>query len=150
MPTKFTPLPAPGDILWCKFPHHNYPGVPAYKCRPVLVKRVSTQKHTVEVAYGTSQKTDNLYPGEFAVDPSDVGFAISGLDVRTKFDISRTVVLPFDDEWFATAPILNLLNPVPKMGSLHISYSTVLRATVVAIKPVPVLRSVTTSSKKSE
>jgi len=76
----------------------------------------------VQVAYGTSQKTGNLYPGEFVLDPNDKGFADSGLEVRTKFDVGNLVQLPFDDKWFAPSPLLKTGTPAPKMGSLHVSY----------------------------
>ncbi|MCY1366369.1 hypothetical protein D9M69_532620 [compost metagenome] len=74
------------------------------------------------IAYGTSQRTDKLYPGEFVLDPQDDGFHLSGLSVRTKFDLSRTVQVPFDSAWFDPAPGVHIQSPLPKMGTLHPSY----------------------------
>ena len=120
MSTKYTPLPTIGDIVWCHFPQEM--GTPGPKPRPALVIAVSTAHNLVRVAYGTSKKTGSLYPGEFVLDPSDGGFADSGLEVRTKFDVGNLVTLPFDDTWFAPSPLLKIGTPAPKMGSLHISY----------------------------
>lgn len=91
---RFVPLPAPGDIVWCAFP--QLPRVPGPKKRPALVARVSRATHEVAVAYGTTQKTVQRYPTEFVLDPSDFGFAASGLSYRTKFDLAVIVQLPFD------------------------------------------------------
>ncbi|MBS1054940.1 hypothetical protein [Gluconobacter kondonii] len=122
MSTKYAPLPTIGDIVWCHFPQEM--GVPGPKPRPALVRAVSTARNLVQVAYGTSKKTGSLYPGEFVLDPSDGGFADSGLEVRTKFDVGNLVTLPFDDTWFAPSPLLKPGTPAPKMGSLHVSYLT--------------------------
>lgn len=37
MGTDFKPLPEPGDILWCKFPHSEDSGNPGPYPRPGLV-----------------------------------------------------------------------------------------------------------------
>lgn len=83
------------------------------------------------VAYGTSQKTDKIYPGEFVLDPNDAGFPVSGLSYRTKFDLNlnRQATLPFDHEWFDKAPGITGHIPLPKMGVLHPSY---MRAVIAA------------------
>lgn len=120
MSTKYTPLPTIGDIVWCHFPQEM--GVPGPKPRPALVRAVSAAHNLVQVAYGTSKKTGNLYPGEFVLDPRDGGFADSGLEVRTKFDVGNLVTLPFDNTWFAPSPLLKTGTPAPKIGSLHVSY----------------------------
>lgn len=120
MSTKYAPLPTIGDILWCHFPQEM--GIPGPKPRPALVRAVSTKHHYVQVAYGTSKKTDRIYPGEFVLDPSEGGFASSGLEARTKFDVGNLVTLPFDSMWFAPSPLLHIGTPAPKMGSLHVSY----------------------------
>lgn len=119
MPTNFHPLPATGDILWSHFPQSV--GTPGPKPRPVLVVAVSILDHVVEVIYGTSKKTTRIYPSEFVLDPSDIGFKISGLSYRTKFDFRQKVKLPFDSDWFSQAP--NVVNsPLPKLGTLHSCY----------------------------
>lgn len=62
------PTPNPGDIVECRFPHDKIPG-PGPKERPALVTKVEIFKNdggemrvVVEVAYGTSQNTENVYP----------------------------------------------------------------------------------------
>ncbi|MFJ3487189.1 hypothetical protein ACIPL1_27785 [Pseudomonas sp. NPDC090202] len=122
--TPYEPLPEPGDILWCRIPLTEKPGEPGPKCRPALVLKVAPEDKAVLVAYGTTKRTsqDELYPGEFALDPSDGGFAVSGLTLRTKFDLARTVKLPFNSTWFGPAPGVHANTPLPKMGVLHPSY----------------------------
>lgn len=120
MAKAFNPLPAPGDILWCHFPRQI--GEPGPKPRPALVLAVSHSTHQVQVAYGTSQKTDRLYPGEFVMDPSDAGFPASGLSFRTKFDLAHHEKIPFDSDWFKQAPGIYATSPLPKMGIVHPSY----------------------------
>lgn len=132
MSTKYAPLPAIGDIVWCHFPQEM--GIPGPKPRPALVRAVSCKRNLVQVAYGTSKKTGNLYPGEFVLDPNDKGFADSGLEVRTKFDVGNLVTLPFDSKWFAPSPLLKTGIPIPKMGTLHISYLTAVIAARKAYK----------------
>ena len=121
----FQPLPAPGDIVWCRFPETV--GVPGPKPRPALVLAAAKTEHAVIVVYGTSQKTQDLYPTEFAIDPSDSNFDVSGLSLRTKFDMAHQTKLPFDSDWFATAPGLLPSMPLPKMGVLHPSYVRLAR-----------------------
>lgn len=130
---KFHPLPAPGDIVWCAFP--QVLGQPGPKKRPALVARVSPTTHEVSVVYGTSQKTHNLYPTEIALDPADPGFPSSGLSHRTKFDVAVQVQLPFDSDWFESAPGPQINSPLPKMGILHPSYMPALGNAVKNIKP---------------
>lgn len=125
MPKNFHPLPATGDILWSQFPQSV--GTPGPKPRPVLVVAVSILDHAVEVIYGTSQKTNRIYPSEFVLDPSDPGFKISGLSYRTKFDFRQKVKLPFDSDWFSQAPkVVN--SPLPKLGTLDSCYFIAARA----------------------
>lgn len=116
------PLPEAGDIVWAKFPNVETLGTPGPKPRPALVLFISDEDHAIQVAYGTSQRTDRLYRGEFVLDPNDQGFSTSGLCVRTKFDLKRLVTLPFDSDWFAPAPGIVSQSPLPKMGALHASY----------------------------
>jgi len=120
MTKKFNPLPAPGDFVWCHFP--EIIGKPGPKARPALVVAVSVIDHAVEIAYGTSQKTDRIYPGEFLLDPSDAGFDDSGLACATKFDLNNCVKLPFDSDWFALNMGVYASIPLPKIGVLHPSY----------------------------
>lgn len=120
MTVRFKPLPAPGDIVWCHFP--EIIGKPGPKARPALVTAVFDDDYAIRVAYGTSQKTNNLYRGEFVLDPQDAGFALSGLGARTKFDLGNLFVLPFDSDWFSANQGIYASTPLPRMGSMHPSY----------------------------
>ncbi len=117
---RLFPLPEPGDLVWCRFPNAGFPG-PGPKPRPALVIDVGKLRGepAVEVIYGTSQKLDRLYPGEFAITPEDgSAFELSGLSYPTKFDAGRSTYLPFNDEWFAVAPGAPY-GQTPKLGVLH-------------------------------
>ncbi len=105
------------------------------KRRPALVARVSPATHEVSVVYGTSQKTDRLYPTEIVLDPADPGFSCSGLSYRTKFDVAVQLALPFDSDWFAVAPGPQANLPLPKMGVLHPSYLPAIATALKHKKP---------------
>lgn len=120
MTRSFHQLPAPGDIVWCRFPENL--GAPGSKPRPALVLGVGfsdSEKDTVRVAYGTTKRVGEKFSGEFEITPNDgVAFTLSGLSFPTKFDLKKTEVLPYTEEWFAAPP-----NPRhganPKLGTLH-------------------------------
>jgi PemK-like, MazF-like toxin of type II toxin-antitoxin system len=118
MTARFFALPDAGDIVWCWFTHEEFTK-PGPKPRPALVVDVGALRGApaVEVIYGTSQKLDQLYPGEFAIMPADGG-ASSGLSYPTKFNTQRSVFLPYNDAWFATAPG-SPYGQTPKLGVLH-------------------------------
>lgn len=130
----FNPLPAPGDIVWCHFPQSV--GKPGPKPRPALVLAVAPTEHAIQVAYGTSQKTapNQLYPGEFALDPTDPGFQSSGLFRRTKFDLGNVVKIYFNSDWFSPCPGQVPQVPLPKMGILHPSYMGAAKKALGQIK----------------
>ena len=112
--------PAPGDIVWCRFPEEKLLASET-KARPALVLRVGEdQGHpVVEVAYGTSQKVDSLYAGEFAITPADrAAYEAAGLGYPTKFNLGETFELDFNDEWLAVPPGAPF-GQTPKLGSLH-------------------------------
>ncbi len=118
-PRRFA-APRAGDIVWCRFPQRGLPG-PGPKPRPGLVLRVGEHAgHTVvEVCYGTSQKTDQLYAGEFAITPADdAAFSAAGLSYPTKFNLGETFELDFNDRWFGVAPGTPH-GQTPKLGLLH-------------------------------
>lgn len=129
---RFAPLPAPGDFVWCRFPETL--GVPGPKNRPALVIGVADDDHRVRVCYGTTKKTDTLYPGEFVIDPDDDGFALSGLAARTKFDLGNCVDLPFNSRWFVRHESLAVQVPLPKMGTLHSCYTLAIQEALALIK----------------
>ena len=112
--------PRAGDIAWCRFPQRGLPG-PGPKPRPALVLRVGEHagRPVVEVCYGTSQKTDQLYAGEFAITPTDdAAFTAAGLSYPTKFNLGETFELDFNDLWFAVAPGAPH-GQTPKLGLMH-------------------------------
>ena len=119
-PRNFRQLPAPGDIVWCRFPQEL--GVPGPKPRPALVLGVGfsdSEKDSVRVAYGTTKRVNEKLGGEFEITQNDgPAFELSGLSHPTKFDLRKTHVLPYTEEWFAVPP-----NPrygvSPKLGTLH-------------------------------
>lgn len=119
-PVRYFSAPKPGDIVWCRFPQEKslHPGP---KARPALVLRVGEMdgNTAVAIAYGTSQKVDRLFTGEFAILPSDGGaYKVSGLSYPTKFDLAHSVELPYNDRWFAVAPGAPF-GQEPKLGILH-------------------------------
>ena len=128
--------PDPGDIVWCRFPQRPR-DVPGPKPRPALVIAVTEHDDgiAVEVAYGTSQKTDRLVSGEFAIRKVEhkAAYALAGLSYDTKFDLHVIVELPWNSAFFAVPP-----NPQhgqnPKLGSLHIGLRRALEAAARAAK----------------
>ena len=115
------PQPDAGDIVWCHFPQNK--GLkPGPKPRPALVIKVFDDHDpcfSVVVAYGTSQKTDRLHPGEFIVARRDgAAWQLSGLSYETKFNLRQTVELPFNTEWFGVSPGAPF-GQTPKLGLLH-------------------------------
>ena len=117
---RFFGVPQAGDIVWCRFPHRRLPA-PGPKPRPALVIDIGQLRGepAVEVIYGTSQKLERLFPGEFSITPEDGdAFIASGLSYPTKFDTARSLYLPYDDEWFAVAPGAPH-GQSPKLGVLH-------------------------------
>lgn len=119
MAKYFDPLPAPGDIVWCLFPETV--GQPGPKPRPALVLAVAPAFKAITVAYGTSQKTDRIYPTEFLIDSTDPNFSLTGLSVPTKFDMAHQVQIPFNTDWVAKAPGQLPNIPLPKLGVLPAS-----------------------------
>lgn len=114
------PEPSAGDIVWCHFPDHIHPKP---KPRPGLI--ISTKQDDdgmifVSVAYGTSQKTDRLYRGEFRIANGEhpAAYESAGLSYDTKFDLSKVVDLPFNSNYFSIPPHAPY-GQNPKLGTLH-------------------------------
>ena len=111
------------------------PDKPGPKPRPAIVRAVflgrRTSRSSVEVAFGTSntsKKTDRLYKGEFLV-ATPSGRRAAGLDLATKFDLGRTVRLPWAIQFFTVRPGGDRLI----MGSLHPTDVMALRQAVEAL-----------------
>jgi len=114
------PVPAPGDVVWCRFPEDE--GIrPSPKARPALILAVQDDVSPVRVrvAYGTSRDTGELAPWEFRIGPEDgVAFTASGLALATKFSMRKVVVLDYTDLWFSSAPG-RPVGDTPRLGILH-------------------------------
>ena len=89
----------------------------------------------VSVAYGTSQKTDRLYSGEFRISKSDqpAAYASAGLSYETKFDLKNILELPYNDAYFSVPPHAPH-GQSPKLGTLHPSMVRIAAATFSAAR----------------
>jgi hypothetical protein len=112
--------PIAGEIVWCHFPDNIHPKP---KPRPGLI--ISTKEDDqgmifVSVAYGTSQKTDRLYIGEFKISKSEhpAAYASAGLSYDTKFDLKNILELPYNDAYLSV-PLHASHGQSPKLGTLH-------------------------------
>jgi mRNA-degrading endonuclease toxin of MazEF toxin-antitoxin module len=129
----WAPRPRAGDIVECRFPESEV-GTPGPKDRPALVVQVEEDPEDesasiVRVAYGTSQDVEQRYPGELTVRATDPK---AGLDRDTKFDLGKTVRLPFDTEWFTPSPNRRF-GEHPKRGTLNLRDHKLKRALQAAI-----------------
>lgn len=88
----------------------------------------------MSVAYGTSQKTDRLYSGEFRIAKSEhpVAYVSAGLSYDTKFNLSNTLELPYNDDYFSIPPHATH-GQIPKLGTLHPSMVRIAAAAFSAI-----------------
>ncbi len=112
--------PTAGEIVWCHFPDNVQPRP---KPRPALVVTVydeAAPQFEVEVAYGTSQRTTDLYSGEFAIlkTRNPAAYRAAGLSYDTKFDMRRTAILPYNSDWFSVPPAAPH-GQRPTLGTLH-------------------------------
>ncbi|HEV3019576.1 MAG TPA: hypothetical protein VGY49_11190 [Burkholderiaceae bacterium] len=117
------PAPAVGDIVWCRFP--ELPDLqPGPKPRPALVIGVETRSDgvNVRVAYGTSQRVDQLLAGEFSITRNfhPQAFLLAGLAEDTKFNLGEVVELLWQDRYFCVPPRPKH-GQTPKLGTLHAS-----------------------------
>lgn len=119
--TRWWGQPLAGDIVWSYFPH-ELQKTPAEKPRPALILTVyddDAPEFGVLVAYGTSQRVDQLYRGEFAITIADGdAYKAAGLSYDTQFNLGRSLELPFNDEYFAVPPAAPN-GQRPKLGVLH-------------------------------
>ena len=129
------------DVAWCRFPEKigadGGASVPGPKPRPSLVLEVNDKESPamLHMAFGTSQKTDDLHAGEFQISKEDGDvFAESGCDDRTKFDLRRTVWLPYDANWFGKCPTSKSATPI--IGHIDINKSIEVRKRLSAASKV--------------
>ena len=126
--------PTAGDMVWCHFPDHIHPRP---KPRPALVITVYEEDapaFSVEVAYGTSQRTTTLHRGEFAIlrERHLAAYQAAGLSFDTKFNLGQTVTLPYTTQWFSVPPAAPH-GQVPKLGILHPSLVRTVEAAFKAV-----------------
>ena len=128
MTVRAWPEPAAGDIVWCHFPDGVHPRP---KPRPGLILTVFGEclPFTVTVAYGASQRTTQLHRGEFLIQrtANPAAFAAANLSFDTKFDLRRSVDLPYTSEWFSVPPAAPH-GQVPRLGTLHPSLVRAVQA----------------------
>lgn len=131
----YWPEPMAGDIVWCHFPDHIHPQP---KPRPALV--VSTKVDDdglvfVQVAYGTSQKTNRLYSGEFRISKVEhpAAYKAAGLSYDTKFNLCQVLELPFNSGHFSVPPHAPH-GQNPKLGMLHPSLVRLASAAFAAVR----------------
>ncbi len=121
MAARWWPAPEAGEIVWCHFPYDR--GIqPGPKPRPGLIVTVfdgQAPQFMVLVAYGTSQKTDQLHSGEFLIGRQDVqAFQLAGLSYPTKFNFRHSTELPWNSDWFSVPPAAPH-GQNPRLGVLH-------------------------------
>ena len=109
-------LPAPYDIVWCRFPFHRSLGEPGPKPRPALVRNAATRPDgsaEVEVVYGTTNLKLDQRRFDFVVSKA-AEMDACGLYRATRFDLDKLIWLPWTTEWFEIRPDYNS----PAIGSL--------------------------------
>lgn len=109
-------LPAPYDIVWCRFPFHHSLGEPGPKPRPALVRNAATLPNgtaEVEVVYGTTNLKLHKRKYDFIVSKASEMDAC-GLYRATRFDLDKLLWLPWNTEWFEVLTGYNS----PVIGSL--------------------------------
>ena len=129
MMVRWWPEPTAGGIVWCHFPDHVNPRP---NPRPALVLTVfydDAPRFTVQVAYGTSQKTATLYQGEFVIvrSKNQAAYEAANLSFDTKFNLKQVLELPFSTEWFSVPPAVPN-GQIPKLGTLHPSMVRAVQA----------------------
>lgn len=105
-PFPITTLPAPYDIIWCRFPVHDDLGNPGPKPRPGLVRNVATTPGgygEVQIIYGTTNLKMSQRPNDFFV-TNAAEMNSCGLFRATRFDLDNVAWIPWANEWFECLP----------------------------------------------
>ena len=108
-------LPAPLDIVLCRFPQSLNLQEPGPKNRPGLIVQtaISEQgfKPEVRVVYGTSVLKRDRRPNDlFVLNYQEMYEA--GLHQATRFDLDQILWLPWAEEFFVTPNVRNYHSPV--------------------------------------
>jgi mRNA-degrading endonuclease toxin of MazEF toxin-antitoxin module len=132
---KWWPEPSAGEIVWCYFPNSIQPKP---KPRPALILMTKSDENGlifVQVAYGTSQKLNRLYSGEFRITKEDnpAAYSSAGLSYNTKFNLRAVLELPFNDMYFNIPPHAPH-GQNPKLGVLHPTMVKIASAVHLSIK----------------
>ena len=124
-------LPAPYDIVWCRFPEHLDLGNPGPKSRPALVMKTAVAEERltpeVRVMYGTSRLKREERPFDFFV-TNFRDMEEAGLYQATRFDFDRRLWLPWAEEFFAP-PNAKYRNPA--IGHLSTNSMKLLEITLL-------------------
>lgn len=144
------PLPQPGQIVGCRFPHDEQPEQPGVKFRPAFV--IGTDESygqdfpRVCLAYGTGQGTSDKLalkapkPHQFELDK---GEGENKLAEQTRFDCERHVWLPFIEDWFkppaGPAACVVSYGWVPDARKEEIRAAAEAGRTKAAPKPAPIV-----------
>ena len=132
---RWWPEPTAGDIAWCHFLDSIHPKPKPRLGLITLTKEDDQGSIFVSVAYGTSQKTDRLYSGEFRITKSEhpAAYASAGLSYDTKFNLSKMLELPYNDDYFSVPPLAPH-GQTPKLGTLHPSMVRIAAAAFAAAR----------------
>ena len=99
-------LPAPYEIVWCRFEHHDTLGNPGPYPRPALVRNTALLDDgsgEVEVVYGTTNLKLHTRLHDLTISKASEMDAC-GLYRATRFDLDNCVWLPWNTDWFEIRP----------------------------------------------
>lgn len=133
MTTFFPPstLPAPYDLVWCRFPLQEDLGNPGPKPRPAVVLNVAVDQDAgegeVQLVYGTTNLKMAQRPRDcFVTNLAEMDTC--GLNKATRFDLDKVAWVPWAEEWFAilpgyTSPIIgHLSHHATKLLQIELSH----------------------------
>ena len=112
-------IPAPYDIVWCRFPAHDALGDPGPKPRPAIVLNCALDNDAgegeVQLVYGTSKLKFDRRPRDFFV-TNLAEMDACGLHLATRFDLDNIAWIPWAKEWFSViagyqSPVIGHLTP---------------------------------------
>jgi mRNA interferase MazF len=79
-----------GDIVLIPFP---FTDLSQTKLRPAIILWADSTGNDVTLCFISSQKIDNLSPGEFLLDTTDPEFSSTGLKTASKVRVTRMVTI---------------------------------------------------------